>query len=45
MSAASPGVPFAADSRLGALDASWHNGGKATINGVEGPRLNNWGVG
>ena len=29
----------------GALDASWYNGGKATINGVEGSKLNNWGVG
>ncbi len=29
----------------GALDASWYNGGKASINGVEGQKLNNWGVG
>jgi hypothetical protein len=29
----------------GALDASWYNGGKASINGVEGAKLNNWGVG
>ncbi len=29
----------------GALDASWYNGGKASINGVEGTKLNNWGVG
>jgi hypothetical protein len=29
----------------GALDASWYNGGKATINGVQGSKLNNWGAG
>jgi len=29
----------------GALDASWYNGGKASINGVEGKKLNNFGVG
>ena len=29
----------------GALDASWYNGGKASINGVEGTKLNNWGLG
>ena len=29
----------------GALDASWYNGGKATIKGVAGQKLNNWGVG
>ena len=29
----------------GALDASWYNGGKASINGVEGKKLNNIGVG
>ena len=29
----------------GALDASWYNGGKASINGVAGTKLNNWGVG
>jgi hypothetical protein len=29
----------------GALDASWYNGGKATINGVEGTKRNNWGFG
>ena len=29
----------------GALDASWYNGGKATINGVSGQKLNNWGAG
>jgi hypothetical protein len=29
----------------GALDASWYNGGKASVNGVEGKRLNNVGAG
>jgi outer membrane putative beta-barrel porin/alpha-amylase len=29
----------------GALDASWYNGGKASINGVEGKKLNNVGLG
>jgi Putative MetA-pathway of phenol degradation len=29
----------------GALDASWYNGGRASINGVEGTKLNNVGVG
>ena len=29
----------------GSLDAVWYSGGKATINGVEGERLNNAGVG
>jgi hypothetical protein len=29
----------------GALDASWYSGGRTTINGVSGPRLNNVGVG
>jgi len=29
----------------GALDASWYSGGRATINGVSGSRLNNVGVG
>jgi hypothetical protein len=29
----------------GALDASWYSGGKATINGIEGKKLNNVGVG
>jgi hypothetical protein len=33
------------ESLWGALDASWYNGGKATINGVEGKKLNNWGFG
>jgi len=30
----------------GAIDASWYNGGKASINGVEGKKLNNvgWGL-
>ncbi|MCE5232532.1 MAG: transporter [Mizugakiibacter sp.] len=29
----------------GALDASWYSGGKSTINGVPGKKLNNLGVG
>jgi len=29
----------------GALDASWYTGGRATINGVQGNKLNNAGVG
>jgi hypothetical protein len=29
----------------GSLDASWYNGGKASINGVAGEKLNNLGVG
>lgn len=29
----------------GSLDAAWYNGGKATINGVSGEKLNNWGLG
>lgn len=29
----------------GAVDASWYNGGRATINGVQGEKLNNFGVG
>jgi hypothetical protein len=29
----------------GALDASWYSGGKATINGIEGKKLNTVGVG
>lgn len=29
----------------GAIDGSWYNGGKATINGVEGKKLNNLGFG
>jgi hypothetical protein len=29
----------------GAVDASWYNGGQATIGGVEGKKLNNLGVG
>jgi hypothetical protein len=29
----------------GALDASWYSGGRTTINGVSGPRLNNVGMG
>ncbi len=29
----------------GSLDVSWYNGGKATINGVAGEKLNNIGVG
>jgi hypothetical protein len=29
----------------GALDATWYNGGKASINGVEGKSLNNSGFG
>jgi hypothetical protein len=29
----------------GSIDASWYNGGKATINGVEGKKLNNTGWG
>ena len=29
----------------GAVDASWYNGGRATINGVQGEKLNNVGVG
>ncbi len=29
----------------GSIDASWYSGGKATINGVSGERLNNVGVG
>ena len=30
----------------GGLDASWYNGGKSTVNGVEGKKLNNagWGI-
>jgi hypothetical protein len=29
----------------GSLDASWYNGGQATINGVAGTKLNNLGIG
>ena len=29
----------------GSLDAAWYNGGKATINGVAGKKLNNYGAG
>ena len=29
----------------GSLDAAWYNGGKATINGVAGEKINNLGVG
>jgi hypothetical protein len=29
----------------GALDLAWYNGGKATVNGVEGKKLNNMGLG
>jgi hypothetical protein len=29
----------------GAIDAAWYNGGKASINGVEGKKLNNVGLG
>ncbi len=29
----------------GAIDAAWYQGGQATINGVSGTRLNNFGVG
>lgn len=29
----------------GSLDAAWYNGGKATINGIAGEKLNNIGVG
>jgi len=29
----------------GSLDASWYNGGKASVNGVAGEKLNNLGVG
>jgi Putative MetA-pathway of phenol degradation len=29
----------------GSLDAAWYNGGKATIGGVEGDKLNNYGFG
>jgi Putative MetA-pathway of phenol degradation len=29
----------------GSLDAAWYNGGKATIGGVEGDKLNNYGLG
>ena len=29
----------------GALDASWYNGGKVTIDGVAGTKLNSWGLG
>jgi len=29
----------------GAVDAAWYNGGRATINGVEGDKLNNVGIG
>jgi hypothetical protein len=29
----------------GSLDAAWYNGGKASINGVEGEKLNNLGLG
>jgi hypothetical protein len=29
----------------GALDASWYTGGRATINGVQGSKLNNVGIG
>nr|MCU0897663.1 transporter [Burkholderiales bacterium] len=29
----------------GSLDAVWYNGGRATINGVAGEKLNNFGVG
>jgi len=29
----------------GSLDASWYNGGRATINGVQGSKVNNAGVG
>jgi hypothetical protein len=33
------------ESLWGALDATWYNGGKASINGVEGKSLNNSGFG
>jgi hypothetical protein len=33
------------DSFWGSLDLAWYNGGKATINGVAGEKLNNVGVG
>ena len=29
----------------GSLDAAWYNGGRASINGVEGKKLNNLGIG
>jgi hypothetical protein len=29
----------------GSLDAAWYNGGKATVDGVEGDKLNNYGFG
>ena len=29
----------------GAIDASWYSGGRATVNGVQGQKLNNVGVG
>jgi len=29
----------------GSLDVAWYNGGKATVNGVAGEKLNNVGVG
>jgi len=29
----------------GSLDASWYNGGKASINGIAGQKLNNVGLG
>ena len=29
----------------GALDVAWYNGGKATVNGVEGKKLSNLGIG
>jgi hypothetical protein len=33
------------ESLWGAIDASWYNGGRATVNGVPGEKLNNIGVG
>ena len=33
------------ESFWGAIDASWYNGGRATVNGVQGQKLNNIGVG
>jgi hypothetical protein len=29
----------------GAIDASWYSGGQATINGIQGEKLNNLGIG
>jgi hypothetical protein len=33
------------ESLWGAIDASWYSGGRATVNGVPGEKLNNLGVG